>query len=502
MNSAQNSIEPHEVSEKSPRICAQIHVGSSKNRLLAISIVVLTIILFTGLTAQGEEKSSNGAAIRHEIKKLKDLISGIEEKSVRDTKRQQQEFEMLRNDYESRISELNEKITRIEAGEAISGEPVGVAETLRRIRDNSFNPSIGVILNGKFSDYSETDSEMLGFGIGEEGERGRESLAIDESELNFSANIDDKFYGSLTAAIVREEGSDIVELEEAYVQTLPDFGLPNGLTLKAGRAFWILGYLNEHHSHADDFADRPLPYRAYLNKSFNDDGVEVSYVLPTGLFTEIGGGAFRGEDFPGGNPTGSSPQSYSAFFRVGGDFGDNHSWRLGGYWLGANANERTSNEDTVTFSGDSDLYGADLRYTWAPTGNANTSEVILQAEFFQRDEDGFYDDTNIGTGFVAFDDNTSGWYVQGVYKFHPQWRIGVRYSELQSMDTPVGLVGSAIDPAGHNPDNLSVMVDWTNSEFSRLRLQYSHEKLSRGGEDDQLILQYIVSFGAHGAHKF
>ena len=466
------------------------------------SIVVLTIILFTGLTAKGEEYSSSDAASRHEIKQLKDLILGIKEKSVRDTERLQEEIETLRNGYESQISELNEKITRIEAGKPITEKLVGVAETSRRIRDNSFNPSIGVILNGKFSDYSEAGSEMLGFGIGEEGERGRESLAIDESEINFSANIDDKFYGSVTAAIVREEGSDIVELEEAYVQTLPDFGLPDGLTLKAGRAFWILGYLNEHHSHVDDFTDRPLPYRAYLNKSFNDDGVEVSYILPTGFYTEIGGGAFRGEDFPGGDPSGSSPQSYSAFFRVGGDFGDNHSWRLGGYWLGANANERSSNEDTVTFSGDSDLYGADLRYTWAPTGNANESEVILQTEFFQRDEDGVYDDTNVGTGPVAFDDNTSGWYAQGVYKFHPQWRIGVRYSELQSADTPVGLVGSALDAAGHDPDSLSVMVDWTNSEFSRLRLQYSHEELSRGGEDDQLILQYIVSLGAHGAHKF
>ena len=42
-----------------------------------------------------------------------------------------------------------------------------------------------------------------------------------------------------------------------------------GLNIKAGRAFWTLGYLNEHHAHADDFADRPLPYRAYLNKAFN-----------------------------------------------------------------------------------------------------------------------------------------------------------------------------------------------------------------------------------------
>jgi hypothetical protein len=46
------------------------------------------------------------------------------------------------------------------------------------------------------------------------------------------------------------------------------------------------------------------------------------------------------------------------------------------------------------------------------------------------------------------------------------------------------------------------MVDWTNSEFSRLRFQFNHEKLSAGQNDNQFIAQYVMSFGAHGAHKY
>ena len=65
------------------------------------------------------------------------------------------------------------------------------------------------------------------------------------------------------------------------------------MSVKAGRAFWTLGYLNEHHSHTDDFADRPLPYRVFFNQAFNDDGAEVSYVLATDFYSEIGGGLFR-----------------------------------------------------------------------------------------------------------------------------------------------------------------------------------------------------------------
>jgi len=46
------------------------------------------------------------------------------------------------------------------------------------------------------------------------------------------------------------------------------------------------------------------------------------------------------------------------------------------------------------------------------------------------------------------------------------------------------------------------MADWTNSEFSRLRLQYNREELSGDQNDNQVILQYIMSLGAHAAHKF
>ncbi len=38
--------------------------------------------------------------------------------------------------------------------------------------------------------------------------------------------MDDKFYGSMTAAIADHHGSTEIELEEAYVQTMPGFGLP------------------------------------------------------------------------------------------------------------------------------------------------------------------------------------------------------------------------------------------------------------------------------------
>jgi hypothetical protein len=437
------------------------------------------------------------------------------------------EIQSMRKSYEGRIADLEKKLDKLEkqkkaAPDAqtksanITPEPVqpeqaapaptpqvmAAASNSASGNDNSFNPAIGVILNGRYSNYSTNASNLKGFGIGEEGERGTEGFSLGESEINFSANADDKFAGNLTASIAPENGEDKLSVEEAYLKTLPGSGLPTGMSVKAGRSLWKFGYLNEHHAHTDDFADRPLPYRAFLNGAFNDDGAEVSYVLPTDFYSEIGGGAFRGDSFPGGSANGEGAGSYSSYARVGGDFTENQSWKLGASWLHSHTPGRVTNDNTLTFIGDNNLYALDARYTWAPTGNENEKEVTLQAEYLFRNEDGTYNDTNAATGNVAFNGHESGWYAQGTYKFLPQWRVGARYSELQSPNIPVSLIGSQPDAGGHNPQTYSLMTDWSNSEFSRVRLQYNNEKLGSGKDDNQVILQYIMSLGAHGAHQY
>jgi hypothetical protein len=100
----------------------------------------------------------------------------------------------------------------------------------------------------------------------------------------------------------------------------------------------------------------------------------------------------------------------------------------------------------------------------------------------------------------------SGYYLQGVYQFMPRWRAGYRYDRLNSGTTTLGPTLVAADLpqlAAWNPRRDTVMIDFASSEFARLRFQFARDD-SRGSglRDNQVWLQYIMSLGAHGAHKF
>jgi len=90
----------------------------------------------------------------------------------------------------------------------------------------------------------------------------------------------------------------------------------------------------------------------------------------------------------------------------------------------------------------------------------------------------------------------------------PQWRAGYRFDQLSSgtvnLDTSASGLTAADFPilASYKPKKHSVMVDWNPSEFSRIRLQLARDYSRMGLPDTQMFLQYIVSLGAHGAHKF
>ncbi len=372
----------------------------------------------------------------------------------------------------------------------------------QQVSGNAFNPAISLILNGHYANYSRdpADWALSGFLLDKDAGLPTEGLSLDETELAISANIDDKYYGFVAASIDQTGNDTSLDLEEGYVETL---ALPKGLKIKAGRFLSDVGYLNPIHSHAWDFDDAPLAYTAMLNGTYKDTGLQLKWVAPTTLFVELGTELMRGDSFPAAGAAHGGVGASTLFVHIGGDVGATSSWRAGLSRLSADASERSSvfALGTAAFTGNSDLTIADFIWKWAKNGNPRDLYYTVQAEYLHRSESGTLAVTTTTAANVGLYDGTqNGFYVQGVYQFRPRWRVGMRYDRLEASNN-VAIVGPNPLATTHDPSRVSVMSDFSNSEFSRLRLQFNRDR-SAPAADNQIVFQYLMSLGAHGAHRF
>lgn len=422
------------------------------------------------------------------------------------------EIKVLKQSYEARIDALEQRLQRAEAMADKAGSHGAQAESVvvqgttgaPANAASAFNPAISMILSGTYANLSQdpADYRISGFIPGGEIGPGSRGFGLAESELVVSANIDPDFYGHLTLALSPE---NTLGVEEAAIQTTT---LGHGLSVKAGRFYSGIGYLNEQHAHAWDFVDAPLAYQAFLGRQYGNDGVQLKWLAPTDTFLELGAEAGRGSNFPGSERNKNGIGSYALFAHLGDDVGANHSWRAGLSYLHNTAKARTYDDPDLGVSnaldGSSKLWLADFVWKWAPNGNPAYRNFKLQGEYFRRQENG--DLTFDTTGISSIDHYSatqSGWYLQGVYQFMPHWRVGLRADRLDSGTVDYGTVNSAyLGAPAYNPSRNSLMVDYAPSEYSLVRLQLAQDKSRQGFTDNQVFLQYIMSLGAHGAHKF
>jgi hypothetical protein len=411
---------------------------------------------------------------------------------------------------------------------AVGAEAAAASASIRPAGENAFNPAVSLILNGVLSNLSQDPArhQIAGFTpTGGEVGPGNRGLNLAETELVFSANIDPNFRGTLIAALAPD---NTISVEEGYIQGI---GLSHGLGFKAGRFYSSVGYQNEIHVHAWDFTDAPLASKVFLGGQLADDGVQFKWIAPTDTLVELGAEIGRGRAFPGSNRNKNGAGAGNLFAHLGGDLGASTAWRLGLSHLRTEAQNRNyddlnsfGTQVNNSFNGASRLWALDGVLKWAPNGNATDTSFKLQGEYFRRNEDGnlTYDTaaasivpsasaaTSLaGTRTGTLRSAQSGWYAQGVYQFMPRWRVGYRYDRLNSGSVNLGLVDSGALTAAdfpilekYTPTRDTLMFDYSPSHFSRLRLQFASDKSRPGVTDTQVFLQYIMSLGAHGAHKF
>jgi hypothetical protein len=418
------------------------------------------------------------------------------------------------------LKALHEQVRQLDK-RVQDAEQAAIQTSSRPTGENAMNPAVSVILNGVYSNLSQDPNgfKINGFvpTLGEVGP-GVRGLSLGESELAFAANIDHNFRGTLIASIAPDNES--IGVEEGYIQTL---SLSNGFTIKTGRFFSAVGYQNQVHAHAWDFTDAPLANKVFLGNQLNEDGIQFKWVAPSDLYFDLGLELGRGRQFPAGPEGGRNKNGFGSgnlFAHLGGDLGTGIAWQTGVSYLTTSPQDRTFDDldstgtgVTNSFSGKSRLWVLDGVLKWAPNQNPTYTNFKLQGEYFRRRESGdlTYDTAGVsqGTQTGGFTSAQSGWYLQGVYQFVPMWRVGYRYDRLDSGSTINGLVDTGALTAAdfpilarHNPTRHTLMVDWSPSEFSRIRLQLARDQSRSDATDNQVFLQYIASLGAHGAHKF
>jgi len=355
----------------------------------------------------------------------------------------------------------------------------------------TFNPDISLILAGSYANLSQNpeDYSIPGITLGPETSPGPQGLSLSESELVFSANADDWFYGRFTGAITPDNE---LEVEEAFVQTL---ALPANFVAQVGRFYSDLGYLNPQHSHQWDFVDQPLIYRAFLANQYRDDGAQLRWLAPTDLLLEFGAELFRGDSYPAGGSVSQVAGTYTAFVSAGNDVGDSHSWKTGLSYMNADADPRVTEDGALSFVGTTELYTAYLVWKWAPHGNSYDRNFKFQTAYMWDSEDGVYSSGG------PIDNHRYGWYGQILYQFIHGWRAAFRVDAMHIENPGASFTGTVLDPDNHDPARVSVMVDYSHSEFGRLRIQYNRDD-SQLNPENEFYLQYIMSLGAHGAHRF
>ena len=369
-------------------------------------------------------------------------------------------------------------------------EPTAVQTTPARGSASGKGWEFGAVL-----DVAHT-SRSLALGQREQG------LALGHSDLAAGGPLGRHFVAQFGVAAHHHDGEVELELEEAWVQTRT---LPAGLQARLGRFGSQIGYLNEQHPHADDFVERPLLYRAFLGGHWFDNGLRLNWTAPTPFYFRLGTEIFRGKQLVKEAASSRSPGAITVNAKLGADISNEHSWQLG---LSHLRNRREAaleeeHEDEMETDHDHDhshAHGAqfsgrktnllDFTWKWAPGGNNREQQFRLNAEWARV--------TGLNR-YARASDRHAATSLGIVWRFAPSWEVGARADALN-----VRIAHEDHFHPGRLREN-AVMLVWKPTHMQSLRFQYTRQSEAEGIEDAakrSVQLQYVMSFGAHGAHSY
>ena len=367
------------------------------------------------------------------------------------------------------------------------------------------NPYISLVLDTKGYVSNLKNGELNARGIPgytAEGRGMRNGFNVDAAELLIFAPVD-PYFNLYTNIPINGDGA---VLEEAYFVTTD---LPAGFQVKGGRFKSNASRLNSQHPHAWDFADLPLPYKSFLGPEAlgGENGVQLTWLPSLPIYTLLGFEALQGDNpLLFGNDDNWGPHAFTAFAKFSVDTSDNSSLYFGPWAMfGSTRTSSILPTDATTgnsfdLRGNSALYGMEALWKW----KSGHQKLTLQSEYLYLVQNGTLSENDPSGAVVASDHlkrHQDGAYLQALYGID-RWGFGARYDRMEIFSDTFER-GGVQQTYNSKPWRLTGSLEFKPTEFTQIRAQYSHDRSARDGRvNNESILQFIFTIGAHGAHAF
>lgn len=306
-------------------------------------------------------------------------------------------------------------------------------------------------------------------------------LQFDGAEISLISVVDP--YWMLQGNIAfTPEGADP---EEVWVRST---SIP-AVQLTLGKLRGTFGRHGLLHVHAFPFVQAPIVMANTIGEEgFHAAGLEASWLTPLPWFSEVTGGVYQAVAADDENPL---------------DFGSTRHDNVP--CLGHFKNQFDLNESTTLEIGQSILQGrgadgnrhaacgADVTFRNVPPTSSNRHGWVLQSEYIQKGS----------SGGGAYRRERDGGYASFQYRLSQVWWIGIRGEQARESFADF-LTDDAGAPIPGTVTRASADVAWTPSEFSFVRLEYSHAQADGGihRSDDRLMIQASYTIGYHPAHAY
>jgi len=333
---------------------------------------------------------------------------------------------------------------------------------------NLANPAIG--MNALFTGQA-APTQNKAYGLG-----------FDEAEISLLAVVDP--YWTFSSNIVfLPEGS--VDPEEIWARSL---SIPS-VQLKLGKLRGTFGKHGLLHTHAFPFIQAPIIMSNSIGEEgFKDPGVEAAWLTPLPWYAELTGGVYEavGPDADHPLDLGSTRHDNVPFlghFKNLLDVSDATTLEIGASVLQGRGTDGHVHG----------AYGGDVTFRNVPAKNSNRRGWILQSEYIQKG-------ASANGAYVREQD---GGYASFQYRLSQVWWVGVRGEQARESTTDF-MVDEAGDPVAGTVHRASANIAWAPSEFSFIRLEYSHAKADVGVHptDDRIAVQLSYTIGYHPAHAY